>query len=65
MKIKKLLKLIKKICKEENCAYGKCPLATKIICENGAIVSDCAIAIENVGEWDIDDICKRVKGLKK
>lgn len=61
MKIKKFLKLIKKICKEENCVYGKCPLASKLISERGTIVADCMMAIENVDEWDIDDICKRVK----
>lgn len=64
MKVKKFLKLIQKICKEENCKVGKCPLTIKHVCKNGTIVADCVMAIENVDEWDVDDICKRVKEFK-
>lgn len=60
MKFVKALKLIKKICSEKNCKTGKCPLAYKM--DYG---TDCMISIDNVGEWNPEDIANRLEAYKK
>lgn len=65
MKLKKFLKMVKRICKEDNCHCGKCPMSYKFVTDNGSIMIDCVLAVENVDEWDIDNICKRAKAIEK
>lgn len=60
MKVKTLIKLVKAHCCEKNCHPGLCPMAIKD--EYG---SDCAISIERMEDWDVDDVVKRAKALKK
>ena len=65
MKLKKFLRLIKKNCKEENCALGKCPMCYPHKMSDGAFLGDCLFAIENMDEWDIDYICQKAKELER
>lgn len=60
MKAKTLLRLVKAHCCEKNCCVGLCPMAVKA--EYGC---DCVLSIDYVEDWDVDDIIKRAKALKK
>lgn len=62
LKAKKFLKTVKHMCTDENCEYGKCPMAVKE--EN---YSSCLmIASENTpDDWRIKKILKAVKKARK
>ena len=64
MKAKKLLKIIKKVCVDNNCAVGKCPMAYVI---KGKKYSSCLMmAAESVPcDWDIDAIVTAAKVYQK
>lgn len=63
MKAKKFLKIIKKVCVDNNCAVGKCPMA---YARKGEKYSSCLMmAAESVPcDWDIDAIITAVKRYK-
>ena len=59
---KKFLKTVKHMCTDENCEYGKCPMAVKE--EN--YTSCLMIASENIPDgWKIKKILKAVKKARK
>lgn len=62
MKAKKFLKIVKRMCSDANCEYGKCPMAVKK--EN---YSSCLmIASEDTpDDWKIKKILKAVKKARK
>lgn len=62
MKAKTFLKTVKRLCTDDNCKYGKCPMAVKK--EN---YSSCLmLAAENTpAEWKIKKILKAVKKARK
>lgn len=64
MKLRKFLKLIKKHCKEKNCALGKCPMCYPHKMGDGTFLADCLLSIENMDEWEIEYICRQAKELK-
>lgn len=63
MKAKKFLKIIKKVCTEDNCVVGKCPMA---YAKKGEKYSSCLMmAAKSVPcDWDIDAIITAVKRCK-
>lgn len=64
MKAKKLLKIIKKVCVDNNCAVGKCPMA---YARKGEKYGSCLMmAAESVPrDWDIDAIVTAAKVYQK
>lgn len=62
MKAKKFLKIVKRMCTDENCEYGKCPMAV----EKENYTSCLMIASENIPDgWKIKKILKAVKKAGK
>lgn len=61
MKAKKFLRIIRKMCTDENCVAGKCPMAYQ---KEGEGHSSCLMmAAEAVPcDWDIEAMIKAVKG---
>lgn len=60
MKAKKFLKIIKKVCANENCAVGKCPMAhVKKGAKYGSYLMMAAEAVPC--EWDIDAMVAAAK----
>lgn len=64
MKVKKFLKIIKKVCVDNNCAVGKCPMA---YARKGEKYSSCLMmAAESVPcDWDIDAMVTAAKVYQK
>lgn len=62
MKAKKFLKIIKKVCTDDNCVVGKCPMA---YARKGEKYSSCLMMAESVPcDWNIDAIITAVKRCK-